>query len=78
MDYFFNYTFETSTLNLRKKVLILAINFIIKSIRKGVKILVKRLFSFSIIVFNMKLLVILFIKKKRAFAREYFWFTPLK
>ena len=48
-----------------KKILIWAISFIIKSIRKGIEILVKRLFSFSIKVFNMKLLVILFIRKKK-------------
>ena len=58
--------FETSTLNLGKKsTLIWAINFIIKSITKVIEILAKRLFSFSIIVFSMKLLVKLFIRKKK-------------
>ena len=36
--------------------------------RKGIKILPKNLFSFSIIVFNMKFLFILFLRK--AFTRE--------
>ena len=40
-----------------------AINFIIKSLRKRIEILAKSLFSFSIIVFNMKFLVILFMRK---------------
>ena len=44
-------------------ILIWAISFIIKSIRKVIEILAKRLFSFSIILFNMKFLVILFIRK---------------
>ena len=44
-------------------MLIWTINFIIKSIGKGTEILAKNLFSFSIIVFNMKFLVILFMKK---------------
>ena len=41
----------------------LAINFIIKSIRKRIEILAESLFSFSIIVFNIKFLVILFMRK---------------
>ena len=41
------------------------INFIIKIITKGIEILAKRLISFSIRVFSMKLLVILFIRKKK-------------
>ena len=44
-------------------ILIWALNFIIKSIRKEIEILAKRLFSFSIIVFNIKFLVILFVIK---------------
>ena len=68
--------FETSTFNLGKKgILIWVINFIIKTIRKGIEILIERLFSFSIMAFNMKLLVVLFIKKKEAFSRECSWFT---
>ena len=47
----------------KRSILIWTINFILKIIRKGIEILAKRLFSFSIIVFNMKLLVILFIRK---------------
>ena len=31
---------------------------------KGIEVLAKRLFSFTIIVFRMKLLVILFVRKK--------------
>ena len=63
-DYFFNCIFQTYSFNLEKKdILIWAINFIIKSIRKGIEILAKRLFSFSIIVLNMTFLVILFIRK---------------
>ena len=57
--------FQTSTFNLGKKsILIWAINFIIKSMTKGIEVLAKRLFSFTIIVFSMKLLVILFVRKK--------------
>ena len=41
------------------------INFIIKIITKGIEILAKRLISFSIRVFSMKLLIILFIRKKK-------------
>ena len=79
MDYFFYLYISDKYLQFRKKsILIWAINFIIKSIRKEIEILVKRLFSFSIIVFNMKLLVILFIRKEKTFAWEYFWFTPYK
>ena len=79
MDYFFYSYISDKYLQFRKKsILIWAINFIIKSIRKEIEILVKRLFSFSIIVFSMKLLVILFIRKEKTFAWEYFWFTPYK
>ena len=61
----FIYIFQTSTFNLGKKIILIwAINFIMKSIMKGIKILTKRLLSFSIIVFSMKLLVITFIRKK--------------
>ena len=52
----------------KKCILIWEVNFIIKSIRKRTETLAKRLFSFSIIVFNMKFLVTLFIRKR--FARE--------
>ena len=48
-----------------KSILIWAIKFIIKGTRKEIEILAKRLFSSSIIVFNMKLLVMLFIRKKQ-------------
>ena len=44
-----------------KSILIWAINFI-KCLRKRIEILAKSLFSFSIIVFNMKFLVILFMR----------------
>ena len=47
-----------------KSTLIWAINFIIKIIMKVIEILAKRLISFSIRVFGLKLLVILFIRKK--------------
>ena len=64
MDYFFYLHISEKYLQFRKKsILIWATNFIVKSITKGIEILAKRLFSFSIIVFNMKLLVILFIRK---------------
>ena len=58
--YFFYLYISDKYLQFRKKgILIWAINFIIKSIMKEIKILVKHLFSFFIIVFSMKLLVIL-------------------
>ena len=64
MDYFFYLYISDKYFQFRKKsTLIWVINFIITSITKGIEILAKRLFSFSIIVFNMKLLVILFIRK---------------
>ena len=64
MDYFFYLYISDKYLQFwQKSILIWAINFIIKSLTKGIEILAKRLFSFSIIVFNMKLLVILFIRK---------------
>ena len=47
----FIYIFQTSTFDLGKKIILIwAINFIIKSLTKGIKVLPKRLFSFSIIV----------------------------
>ena len=65
MDYFFFFCiFQTYNFSLEKKsILIWAINFIVLSIRKWIEILAKCLFSFSIIVFNMKFLVILLIRK---------------
>ena len=65
MDYFFYLYISDIYLQFRgkKSILIWAINFIIKSIRKRIEILAKSLFSFSIIVFNMKFLVILFMRK---------------
>ena len=54
------------------RMLIWAINFIIKSIMKGIQILVKRLSSFSTIVFSMKLLVILFIRKTKHLLGDIF------
>ena len=61
MDYFFYLFISDKYLQFREKsILILAISFIIKSITKGIAILAKRLFSFSITVFSMKLLVIYF------------------
>ena len=66
MYYLFYLHISDMYLQFRKKsTLIWAINFIIKSITKGIEILVKRLFSFSIIVFSMKLLVMLSIRKKK-------------
>ena len=65
MDYFFYLCISDKYLQFRKKsMLIWAINYIIKSITKGIEILAKRLFSFSIIVFSIKLQVILFIRKE--------------
>ena len=64
MHYFFYLHISGIYFQFREKsILIWAINFIIKSIRKEIEILTKRLFSFPIIVFNMKFLVILFIRK---------------
>ena len=66
MDYFFYLFISVKYLQFREKsILIWEINFIIKNIIKGIEILANRLFSFSIIVFNMKLLVIRFIGKKK-------------
>ena len=66
MNYFFYLYISEKYLQFKEKsTLIWAINFIIKIIRKGIEILAKHLFSFSIIVFNMKLLFILFIRKKK-------------
>ena len=65
MDYLFYLYISDKYLQFRKKsILIWAINFIIKSLTKGIEILAKRLFSFFIIVFSMKLLFVLFIRKK--------------
>ena len=73
MDYFFYLYISDKYLQFRKKsILIWAINFIIKSITKGIEILAKRLFSYSIIVFTMKLLVILFIRKKKYLLENIF------
>ena len=64
MDYFFYLYISDIYLQFRgKKILIWQINFVIKSIRKRTEILAKSLFSFSIIVFNMKFLIILFMRK---------------
>ena len=65
-------------LQFRKNILIRVIHFIIKSIRKGIKILIKRMFSFWAILFNMKLLVILFMRKTQAFVKKNFGFTSNK
>ena len=79
MDYFFYLYIAEKYFQFRQKsIVIWVIHFIIKSIRKGIELLAKCLFSFFIIVFNMKLLVILFISRKKAFARENFQFTPYK
>ena len=75
MDYFFYLYISDKYLQFRGKSIDLG-NFIIKSIAKGIEISAKCLFSVSIIAFSIKLLVILFIRKKKAFSREYFWFTP--
>ena len=62
---------QTKYLQFREKnVLIWAINFIIKSITQGIEILAKRLLSFSVTVFSLKLLVILFIRKKKHLLRN--------
>ena len=78
MDYFHYLHISNIYFQFREKsILIWAINFIIKSIRKGNEILAKRLFSFSIIVFNMKFLAILFYKEKHLLAKI-LWFTTYK
>ena len=70
MDYFFYLYISDIYLQFREKsILIWAINFIIKSIRKRIEILAKSLFSFSIIVFNMKFLVILFMRKSICYGK---------
>ena len=70
MDYFFYLYISDIYLQFREKsILIWAVNFIIKSIRKGIEILTKRLFSFYIIVFNMKFLVILIIRKSICYGK---------
>ena len=61
----FIYFRQVPSIQGKKSILIWAINFVIKSITKVTEILAKRLLSFSIIVFSMKLLVILFIRKKK-------------
>ena len=64
--------FKRYTFNLgEQSILLWAINFIVKSIRKGIEISAKRLCSFSIILFNIKFLVILFIRK--SICREKFF-----
>ena len=68
MDYFYYLYISDKYLQFRgggRSILIWEINFIIKSTTKRIEILAKRLVSFSIIVFSMKLLVILFVKKKK-------------
>ena len=67
MDYFYYLYISDKYLQFRGggSILIWEINFIIKSTTKRIEILAKRLVSFSIIVFSMKLLVILFVKKKK-------------
>ena len=70
MDYFFYLYISDIYLQFREKsILIWAINFIIKSLRKRIEILAKSLFSFSIIVFNMKFLVILFMRKSICYGK---------
>ena len=77
MDYFFYFYISQKHLQLRKKKYInLGNQFHYKKYKDGD--INKRMFSFSIIVLNMKLLVILFIMEKKAFARGNFWFTPYK
>ena len=52
------YAFQTSPFNCGKIIILIqAINFIIKSLRKRIEILAKCLFSFPIKVFNTKLLL---------------------
>ena len=64
MDYFFYLYILDIYLQFREKIILIwAINFIIKSIRKRIEILEKSFFSLSIIVLNMKFLVILFMRK---------------
>ena len=65
MDFFFYIYISDKYLQFRKKsILIWAINFILKSLSKGIETLAERLFSFFIIVFSMKLLVVFLIRKK--------------
>ena len=78
MDYFFYLYIPAKYLQFRKNILIRVIHFIIKSIRKGIKILIKRMFSFWAILINMKLLVILFMRKTQAFVKKNFGFTSNK
>ena len=67
------YISGASTFNLGKKsILICAFNFIIKRLTKGIETLAKSLFSFSIIVLSMKLLVAFSIMKKRHLVRNMF------
>ena len=67
MDYFFFYLYTSDKyFQFRgKSILIWAISFIIKSLTNRMEILAKRLFSFSIIVSSIKLLVSIFIRKKK-------------
>ena len=66
MDYFFCLYISDKYLQYKgKSILIWEINFIVKSITRAIEILAKHLFSFSIIVLSRKLLVILFVRKKK-------------
>ena len=72
MDYFFYLYISDKYLQFwQKSILIWAINFIIKSLTKGIEILAKRLFSLSIIVYH-EASGCTFYKEKEAFAKEYF------
>ena len=75
MDYFTYLHISDKQLQFWKKsILIGTISFIIKSIRDR-NISKTFFFSYSIKAFSMRLLATLFIRKKKAFARENFWFT---
>ena len=71
MTRYFNIDFDGNGLFLlfiyfrKKKYINLDNQFLHKSITKGIEILSKRLFSLSIIVFSMKLLAILLIRKTK-------------
>ena len=70
MDYFFYLFISDIYLQFRgKSILIWAISFIMKSIWKRIEILANSLFSFSVIVFNMKFLVILFMRKSICYGK---------
>ena len=73
MDYvFYLYISDVYLQFWEKSILIWVMNFVIKSIRKGIKILEKCWFSFSIMVFKMKFLFIFF------FQGKVVWFTIYK